>query len=103
MWLLKLPLAMSLLHTGQCLVRGGVNSARADELVVGGDDVGGAAGIDGDTVAGDGSDERDETGAVAAVGVDVTGMNVRLNVRRTEGETLDELPPTAERVRGRDI
>jgi hypothetical protein len=91
---------MSLLHTGQCLVRGGVNNARAAELVAGGDDV---TGTDGDTAAGDGNDDRDDTGVTAAADVDVTGMKVRLNVRRTEGETLDELPPTAERVRGRDI
>lgn len=101
---------MSLLHTGQCLERGGENSTRADVLVAGEDDMRGAAG---DTVDGDGSDESDDTGGVtgtaAAADVDVTGMNVRLNVRRlrTEGGTPvrngDESPPTAERVRGRDM
>ena len=82
MWLLKLLAAISLLHTGQCLERGGVNSTRADVLEAEGVDTGGASGTDGDTATGDGSDESDDTGAV-----DVTGMKVRLNVRRTEGGT----------------
>ena len=57
---------MFLLHTGQCLVRGGVlNSARA-ELVTRGVDMGGAVGIGGGTVAGDGSDDRDDVGTAAA-------------------------------------
>jgi hypothetical protein len=62
MWLLKLLAAMSLLHTGQCLERGGVDSARAEVLVVCSVDMGGAAGIDGARVVGDGSDESDDTG-----------------------------------------
>lgn len=117
MWLLKLPTPICLLHTGQSLECGGLlNSARA-EVVTGGVDMGGAVGIGDATVAGDGSDDRDDGGAVdmtldamVVVTVDVSAgaaWNERLSVRRTEAGTPvrngDELPATVERVRGRDM
>jgi hypothetical protein len=85
MWLLKLPAAMSAVHTGHFLLRCGLlNSARVERVGV---DMGGAAGMGCDIEAGERSDDRDDVGAVLVAtraALPVTGKLAGAAARRTE-------------------